>query len=188
MYTRQIKESDEYDSLERTIQILITDFEIKGLEELEYCTKWKIIEDNERKQILTEKFEIDIIQMPKIKEDSSNDKLLDWLYFIENPKSERVIEKMQENEELKEAGDKLDNLSDDEMMQRIADLREKAIRDEKACYNTAYSEGIEQGIEQNQKDIVIEMLKNNMDIDTIIKITKMDKAKIEEIKKDLNIK
>lgn len=184
MYTRQIKESDEYDSLERTIQILITDFEIKGLEELEYCTKWKIIEDNERKQILTEKFEIDIIQIPKIKEDSGNDKLLDWLYFIENQKSEMVIEKMQENEELKEAGEKLDNLSDDEMMQRIADLREKAIRDEKACYKTAYSEGIE----QNQKDIVIEMLKNNMDIDIIIKITKMDKAKIEEIKKDLNIK
>ena len=58
---------------------------------------------------MTEKFEIDIIQIPKIKEDSGNDKLLDWLYFIENQKSEMVIEKMQENEELKEADEKMLN-------------------------------------------------------------------------------
>ena len=34
--------------------ILIADFEVKELEEQEYHSKWKIIEEKERKKILTE--------------------------------------------------------------------------------------------------------------------------------------
>ena len=75
-----------------------------------------------------EKLEIDIIELPKIiGKETINDKLLDWLYFLEEPKGERVTKKMEENEELKEAVEKLCTLSEDEKMQRIADLREKAI-------------------------------------------------------------
>ena len=84
---------------------------------------------------MTQKLEIDIIELPKIiGKEKEQDNLLDWLYFLENPKSERVTEKMKENENLKEAVKKLDNLSEDEKMQRIADLRQKAIMDEKAIY------------------------------------------------------
>lgn len=75
---------------------------------------------------MTEKLEIDIIELPKIEgKEEENSKLLDWLYFLENPKSRRVTEKMEESKEIKEAVEKLDSLSKDERMQRIADLREK---------------------------------------------------------------
>ena len=86
-----------------------------------------------RKIILTDKLEIHILEIEKIEEIEDNgDKLLDWLYFLENPESERVAEKMEENEELKEAVEKLDAMSDDDMMQRIADARLMAIMDKKA--------------------------------------------------------
>ena len=55
IYTRQIKEGEEYKRLEKTIVILIADFKIKSLEKLEYHTKWKIIEEKDRKIIFTDK-------------------------------------------------------------------------------------------------------------------------------------
>lgn len=42
-----------------------------------------------------------------------NEKLLDWLTFLNNPESERVKEKMKENENLKEAKEKLEKISED---------------------------------------------------------------------------
>ena len=107
------------------------------------------MEDKQGKKIiLTQKLEIDIIELPKIiGKEKEQDNLLDWLYFLENPKSERVTEKMKENENLKEAVKKLDNLSEDEKMQRIADLRQKAIMDEKAIYEKGLEIGIEKGIQ-----------------------------------------
>ena len=135
LYTRQIKTGEDYSLLEKTIVILITDFEVKNLKEMDYHSVWKIMDNKTGGKILTDKLEIDIIELPKIKgREKEKDKLLDWLYFLENPKSERVTEKMGENKEIKEATEKLDSLSEDERMQRIADLRLKAIMDEKAIY------------------------------------------------------
>ena len=58
---------------------------------------------------------------------------------------------MEESKEIKEAVEKLDNLSEDERMQRIADLREKAILDEKAIYAKGLDDGIKEGLEKGIK-------------------------------------
>ena len=153
LYSRQIKIGQDYNLLEKTIIILITDFKIEGLEELGYHSTWKIIEAKGRKRILTEKLEIDIIELPKIEgKEKESGRLLDWLYFLENPKSRRVTEKMEESKEIKEAVEKLDSLSEDERMQRIADLREKAILDEKAIYAKGLDDGIKEGLEKGIKE------------------------------------
>ena len=187
MYTRQIKAGDDYNKLEKTIVILIADFNIKGLEEVEYHSTWKIIETNSvKKLILTDKFELDIIELLKIKgRENEKDQLLDWLVFLENPESERVTRKMEENENLKEAVEKLDRISEDEKMQRIIELREKAIRDEHAIYDKGLDDGIEEGkakgAREKQIEIAKSMLKENMDIEIIIKITGLTKQEIEKL-------
>ena len=187
MYTRQIKAGDDYNKLEKTIVILIADFNIKGLEEVEYHSTWKIIETNNvKKLILTDKFELDIIELLKIKgRENEKDQLLDWLIFLENPESERVTRKMKENENLKEAVEKLDRISEDEKMQRIIELREKAIRDEHAIYAKGVDDGIEEGkakgAREKQIEIAKSMLKENMDIEMIIKITGLTKQEIEKL-------
>ena len=131
-YSRGIQKGEFYEELKRTISVIITDFEIKGLEELEYCTKWKIIEEKERKIILTDVMEIVIIELPKIyKKRNKKDKLLEWTYFLDNPKSEEVEEIMKENEGIKKANEKLEEISDDEIMQRIAEWKADGIRLEK---------------------------------------------------------
>lgn len=61
-----------------------------------------------KKLMLIDEFEIDIIELLKIKDrENEKDQLLDWLVFLENPESERVTRKMEENENLKEAVEKL---------------------------------------------------------------------------------
>ena len=179
MYTRQIKAGDDYNKLEKTIVILIADFNIKGLEEVEYYSTWKIIETNSvKKLILTDKFELDIIELLKIKgRENEKDQLLDWLIFLENPESERVTRKMKENENLKEAVEKLDRISEDEKMQRIIELREKAIRDEHAIYAKGVDDGIEKGIMKIAKS----MLKKGMNVSDIIEITGLTKEEIEKL-------
>ena len=179
MYTRQIKAGDDYNKLEKTIVILIADFNIKGLEEVEYHSTWKIIETNSvKKLILTDKFELDIIELSKIKgRENEKDQLLDWLIFLENPESERVARKMEENENLKEAVEKLDRISEDEKMQRIIELREKAIRDEHAIYAKGVDDGIEKGIMKIAKS----MLKKGMNVSDIIEITGLTKEEIEKL-------
>lgn len=199
LYSRQIKSGEDYKILQKAIVILITDFKIENLEELDYHSRWKIMEDKQGKKIiLTQKLEIDIIELPKIiGKEKEQDNLLDWLYFLENPKSERVTEKMKENENLKEAVKKLDNLSEDERMQRIADLRQKAIMDEKAIYEKGLEIGLEKGIQRGMEkgiekgimegsqkekiEIAKKMLELKIDKETIAKATGLTEQEIEKI-------
>ena len=148
-----------------------------------------------KKLILTDKFELDIIELLKIKgRENEKDQLLDWLIFLENPESERVTRKMEENENLKEAVEKLDRISEDEKMQRIIELREKAIRDEHAIYDKGLDDGIEKGIQKGfeegknkgakEKEIQIakKMLREKASIEFIIKVTGLTKEEIEKLK------
>ena len=186
MYTRQIKAGDDYNKLEKTIVILIADFNIKGLEEVEYHSTWKIIETNSvKKLILTDKFELDIIELLKIKgRENEKDQLLDWLIFLENPESERVTRKMKENENLKEAVEKLDRISEDEKMQRIIELREKAIRDEHAIYAKGVDDGLEKGAREKQIEIAKKLLKAKVEMEVIIETTGLTKEEIEKLVKN----
>ena len=183
MYTRQIKAGDNYNKLEKTIVILIADFNIKGLEEVEYHSTWKIIETNSvKKLILTDKFELDIIELSKIKgRENEKDQLLDWLIFLENPESERVTRKMKENENLKEAVEKLDRISEDEKMQRIIELREKAIRDEHAIYAKGVDDGVEKGAREEKIKIAKKLLKAKVGMEVIIETTGLTKEEIEKL-------
>ncbi len=206
VYTKQIKSGQSYDRLQKTIVILITDFCVQGLESLDYHTSWKVIEEKYRKIILTKKLEFHIIELPKIVGISNdNDALLDWLSFLNNPKSERVMKKMEENKELKKANEKLQTLSEDEKLQRLAEWREKAIYEYNTATNTGFRNGmrrgleegrelgIEQGIEEGMKqgilkdkrEIAIELLKNDFDTNFIHKITKLPIEEIETLKLDL---
>lgn len=122
---------------------------------------------------MTDKFELRIIELPKIKEEEQEE-LIDWLLFLENPQSERVKTKMEENEELKEAVEKLQGMSEDDYMQRIADLREKAILD----YNSGMDTALRKGIKKGKLETAKKMLEKGMDIDTIVEVTGLSKEEI----------
>lgn len=152
LYTRGIHIGEDYANLSRTIIVLMTEFDVFPDMDMETHTSWKIIEEKHRKIILTSKFEFHIILMSKLDKASPEDKdLLDWLYFLDNPESEKVKEIMKTNKELKAAGDKLDRISQDGKMRYIAELRQKAIMDEKAIYRRGQEVGSEEGFAKGKE-------------------------------------
>jgi predicted transposase/invertase (TIGR01784 family) len=135
---------------------------------------------------LTEKLEIHIIELVKLdNETNKNDALLDWLYFLQNPESERVINKMKENKELKQAHDKLENINNDEQMERLAHWIESAEYEYNTGMETNYNEGLETGKKEKTKEIAIKLLKKGMNLDFIRQTTDLSVDEIKELQKNL---
>ena len=88
MYTKTIKEGEDYEKLKKCIVILIIDFDLEKLKDIsEYITKWKIKEEKHYKLVLTNVLELYIISLNKAKQSSNKqEELYKWLTFINNPK------------------------------------------------------------------------------------------------------
>ena len=65
-YCKELHKGDNYSNLKRTIIVLIANFELDNLHDLNFHTKWKIIDFDARKTVLTEDFELNIIEIPKM--------------------------------------------------------------------------------------------------------------------------
>ena len=108
----------------------------------------KLIETKNREKILTELLEINIISLKKAmgeyRKDKKNEKA-QWMLFLENPDSKEVKEIMKDNKEIEECVITVKEMSEDEKMQRLAFLRQKAIMDEKAIRRKGYKDGMKAG-------------------------------------------
>ena len=133
-YSEQIKRGDKYNELKKTIGIIITNYELEELKEIEELdTKWQIKDNKKGKRILTEDLELHIIELPKAKrilEKDEKNRIAQWMTFIDNPNTERVDKIVKENKEVKKAKSVLDVMSKDEELERLAFLEEKWERDE----------------------------------------------------------
>ena len=137
---------------------------------------------------MTDVLELYIIEIPKAKrmlEKDANNKLAQWMMFLNNPNENEVSKIMNENEEIKEAMNELEEMSKDEELRRVAELREKAIRDEANIREHAREEGIiegkMEGRKENQLEVAKKMKEKNIDIDTIIEITGLKEEDIEKL-------
>ena len=157
---------------------------------------------------MTDYIEVDIIEILKIyelKETDKYNKAIEWLYFLENPESERVKSIMKENEGIQEAREKLEEISNDEIMQRLADWQESAEHEEAAVRNMGYREGKEAGIKEGVRqgketgikegkqagiilgenkskiEIAKKMKEKGMDISTIVELTGLTEEQIKVI-------
>ena len=93
------------------------------------------------------------------------------------------------NEEIKKAKEQLDKISQDKKERRLAELREKAIKDEMAIRDSGYNEGRKEGIEEGlkkgkkaeKKSIAQNMLEMKIDKKTISKVTGLTIEEIDNI-------
>ena len=191
MYASSIEKGEGYSSTKRAICIMIADFKVERLKEIEnYHTKWNIREEEKRDIILTDKLEIHIIELAKLKDKDSKEKLKEWCKFIKAPESvEEATMK-----EIKRAKEELDKISQDKKERRLAELREKAIMDEMAIRDSGYNdgfadgkkdgleEGIKEGIKKGKKEYIKKMLKEKIDLTIISKITGLSIEELKNIK------
>jgi len=189
-YSRQLSRSEDYIKLHRCISIVILDHEIKQLEDIDRLNvKWQMRDDETGRRLLTNKFELIIIELLKARRlysRNNENKICQWMVFLDDPNNKEVSNIMNKNERIKDARNELESVSGDYEIRRIAELKEKAIRDEKAAlayakeegFDKGYEEGMEKGIEK----VVKNMLKEKMDISIISKITGISENEINALK------
>ena len=97
------------------------------------------------------------------------------------------------NEYIKKAKEKLDEINQSEEERRLAEIRERTIRDEMAIRDSGYIDGMKEGekkgkIEGKNEGIAEEklqiakiMLKKKMLLEDIIEITRLSKSEIESL-------
>ena len=89
------------------------------------------------------------------------------------------------NEEIKKAKEQLDKMSQDKKERRLAELREKAIKDEMAIrdsgYNEGRKEGLEEGLKEGIKKTAKNMLEMKIDKEIILKVTGLTMDEIENM-------
>ena len=193
IYSGQLVKGKKYSNLNKVIGIIIIDYNFEKTKEIErMSTKWKIKEVTTGKEIeLTDMLELYIIEISKVKralEKNPEDKLAQWIQFLDNPNEKGVLKKvMEKNEEIKEAMEDLERLSKIKKLRRIAELKEKAIRDEENGLRHAKEDGIEEGKKLGEKSKQIEIAKNllqdGMSIEKVSTIVGLTKEEIEKIEK-----
>ena len=206
IYSGQLVKGKKYRNLNKVIGIIIIiDYNFEKTKEIErMSTKWKIKEVTTGKEIeLTDMLELYIIEISKVKralEKNPEDKLAQWIQFLDNPNEKGVLKKvMEKNKEIKEAMEDLERLSKIKKLRRIAELKEKAIRDEENGLRHAKEEGINIGLEKGKKlgleegraigekskqiEIARNLLQEGMSIEKVSTIVGLTKEEIEKIEK-----
>lgn len=152
-------------------------------------TVWNFREKEKSEKVLTDLFEIRIISLKRAREayqKDKNSKKNQWVMFLEDSNSKEVKEIMENNEDVKKAVVTVRKMTEDEKLEKIAELREKAIKDEKAIYNTGIREGKELGREEGERrnkiEVIKRMLKDNIDIALIKKYADATDEEIDEAK------
>ena len=192
LYGNEIKRGKTYESYKKVVIIAIIDFELEITKEIEKMeTKWRIREDENTEIILTDALEIHIIELSKTKreyETNKENRKVQWMMFLDNPNTEEVGKIMEENKEIKEAVVEVHKMSKDEKLRKLAELREKAIMDEKEIYSTGYHKGEKIGYSQGKLEgektgYSKGQKKEKIEIAKILKKKGMSKEEISEITK-----
>lgn len=184
IYYKQIGKGDDYRKAKRVVIIAIVNFDIdvtKQISQME--TIWNLREKKYKDLILTDKIELHIINLNKAMRDYKNNKdnrKAQWMLFLNNPNDKEVESVMKNNDGVKKAVVEIVKMTEDEKMERLAFLRQKARLDEKSMYNMGVEDGIKEGEKNKQKDIAKKMKNQGIDINIIAKTTELT---MEEIKK-----
>ncbi len=130
--------------------------------------------------VLTDSIEICILELDKVKNTyykNKLDKKAQWMLFLDDPNSREVKEIMEKNNDIKDAVIEVHERSKDEQLRRIAELKEKAIMDEKAIYKAGRLRG--------EKESIVKIIKNlhsmNLTVSQIAQAVDMSESEVQKI-------
>ena len=165
------------------------------LETEEYNTDTVIVDSKYRKYVVIDGIKFYFIELPKFREQvrKPKTKLEEWLTFIDYEDREMVKMAIARNKLVAKAQKEYEYLTGDEATKRWQFLREKAILDERAAYINGKTKGKEEGeiVGEARGRIIgekdgriktaIELMKNNINIDIIVKCTGLNKSDLEKL-------
>ena len=123
------------------------------------------------------------IELPKFrkKDPDMSNKLEQWLCLICD-EEDKIKMAESKNEEIEKAKKELEKLAMNPEDRELYELRLKAIRDEMNIRYSGYIDGKAEGKNERNIEIAKNMLKENIDIELISKVTGLNPEEIEKLK------
>ena len=183
MYLENIKQGQDYTSLEKVITINILDFEFLGTET--YQSSFHLWEDIEKDYMLTDVVEIHFLELPKFRKKKDKDyrenDIERWLMFLEKDISETTLkELMSLDTAIEKAEQKIEYLSSDEETMRIYYERERSLHERANMISSAEERG-----DLNRAKIAIRnMLSKGMSKELISEMLEVSIELVEEVYKE----
>lgn len=144
MFADQLHEGEDYEAVKRCIHVGILNF-ILYEDEPECYSCFRLLEDS-RHTLYTDKLEIHILELPKLKEHFHPEtELLEWARFFGAEKKEEFEKMAEKNEYIHEAYETLQEISADEKKRLQYEARHKAIKDHLSFMNYSQKTGREEG-------------------------------------------
>ena len=154
IYSANLQIGEKYENLRKTISVVILGDDSELLKEIpKFHTIWQIREETYQKIILTNFFELHIIEIPKALKEykkSPSDAVLQWMMFLDNPENMEVQRIMENNEGIKEAKEELDIISADRGLRELAIDRIIVEADRLQYIDDARNEGLKKRIRRTE--------------------------------------
>lgn len=189
----QIKVGEEYRKVKKSIVICLLKFSYYKRNSYHQIARMKFEKTKEREyvelgydkedEIATEDIEMHFIELPKFKKKNPeiSSKLEQWLWVLLG-EEEKIKMAERKNKEIKKAIKELDEISMTDSEREMYESRLKWEYTYKSGIAGAREAGIKEGIRQKAEDVAKQMLKKNIDINTIIACTDLTEEEIKKLK------
>ena len=148
----QLEPNGKYEELKRVIVIAILDYTLTDLPE--YITETVRVVRTHKEFELNNVVKYYYIELEKFRKQNPNmDKIYNqWLAFIDMERGDLLEMAKKENEEIKDAVDYYEELTGDEKIKRLAEIRLMSELEEQSALATARAKGTEEGLKQGKEE------------------------------------
>ena len=201
IYSDQLKEGEQYIEVKKVVVINILNFDYYKRNSYHSVARMMFEESKENEKVdlgyivedkyATKDLEMHFIELPKFrkKDPDMSNKLEQWLCLICD-EEDKIKMAESRNEEIEKAKKELEKLAMNPEDRELYELRLKAIRDEMNIRYSGYIDGMAEGEAKgraegkNERNIEIakNMLKENVNIQFISKMTGLNLEEIEKLK------
>ena len=201
IYSDQLKEGEQYIEVKKVVVINILNFDYYKRNSYHSVARMMFEESKENEKVdlgyivedkyATKDLEMHFIELPKFrkKDPDMSNKLEQWLCLICD-EEDKIKMAESKNEEIEKAKKELEKLAMNPEDRELYELRLKAIRDEMNIRYSGYIDGMAEGEAKgrtegkNERNIEIakNMLKENVNIQFISKMTGLNLEEIEKLK------
>ena len=193
IYSDQLKEGEQYIEVKKVVVINILNFDYYKRNSYHSVARMMFEESKENEKVdlgyivedkyATKDLEMHFIELPKFrkKDPDMSNKLEQWLCLICD-EEDKIKMAESKNEEIEKAKKELEKLAMNPEDRELYELRLKAIRDEMNIRYSGYIDGMAEGKAEEKTEIARNLLKENVNIELISKVTGLSIDEIEKLK------
>ena len=154
----QLQGGEDYAELKPVIGIHLMDFELFEQDQAYWC--FELRDRHHSAVVLTQSLQLHLIELPKadrLREATAPAILAEWVAYFEHWQEDTIMNAIT-HEPIRQALQQLQDLSADAEAQRLAFVRERALRDERSELLAARQKGRQEGRQEGRAAVVTHLL------------------------------